>query len=308
MFSRCNSRKLSGFTLIELLVVIAIIALLLSILMPALSVVKRRAQELVCRTNLHQWYIAHLNYAGDNKDKMMESYGWVDASGQRAHAGAWPVEMVFDADGAGRESDFYDGIIAQSRIRPYMPGFNDAEYTYSQVVAIPNSSVPEAEYLELSGGWKCPANRDSTKDNNITRIKSYNGFRVHYSYFYGVDRFGDVGSLINGCSDPKTVSGSNQFSGRQILLADSLYIGLGYSVSTWNHGLNGPANEEWDKGIGGYTITSEMTEIPISGINRCWGDGSADWKSRKEFDLDNIVVPGGYNQYVLGEDSSGSLY
>lgn len=278
--------------------------------MPALSVVKRRAQELVCRTNLHQWYIAHLNYSGDNKDKMMDSYGMIsNTTGRRAHTGAWPVEMVFDSDGPTRDGTTnYDGIIAQNRIRPYMPGFNDAEYTWAQVNAIPGSDVPEAEHMELSGGWKCPANRDSTKDNNITRIKGYNGFRVHYSYFYGVERFGDVGSLINGCSDPKTVSGSNQFSGRQIFLADSLYIGLVYTVSTWNHGLNGPANEEWDRDIFGYTITSNMTDLPISGINRCWGDGSADWKSRKKFDLDNIVIPTGYNQYVLGSREEGSLY
>ena len=47
-----NSNK--GFTLIELLVVIAIIALLLSILMPALSKVKEQAKIVVCTSNLSQ--------------------------------------------------------------------------------------------------------------------------------------------------------------------------------------------------------------------------------------------------------------
>ncbi|MBN2137247.1 MAG: type II secretion system protein [Sedimentisphaerales bacterium] len=43
-----------GFTLVELIVVIAIIALLMSILMPALARVKKQAQDIACRSNLRQ--------------------------------------------------------------------------------------------------------------------------------------------------------------------------------------------------------------------------------------------------------------
>ena len=55
-----------AFTLIELLVVIAIIALLLSILMPALKEVKKQAQALICRSNIRQIGLAAYFYTEAN--------------------------------------------------------------------------------------------------------------------------------------------------------------------------------------------------------------------------------------------------
>ena len=64
-----------GFTLVELLVVIAIIALLMSILMPALSKVREQAKEVLCLSNLKQWGVIFLMYTGDNNSKYQP--GWV---------------------------------------------------------------------------------------------------------------------------------------------------------------------------------------------------------------------------------------
>ena len=57
--------KKRGFTLIELLVVIAIIALLLGILMPALTRVRAMAKRLVCATNLRSIHLGMYLYSGD---------------------------------------------------------------------------------------------------------------------------------------------------------------------------------------------------------------------------------------------------
>jgi prepilin-type N-terminal cleavage/methylation domain-containing protein len=58
-----------GFTLIELLVVIAIIAMLMAILMPALSKVKKIAMRVVCGTNLKGLGTAQTVYANDYDDE-----------------------------------------------------------------------------------------------------------------------------------------------------------------------------------------------------------------------------------------------
>jgi prepilin-type N-terminal cleavage/methylation domain-containing protein len=58
--------KRRGFTLIELLVVIAIIALLMSILMPALGRVRKQARLTACIAQLKQWGLMFSLYCGDN--------------------------------------------------------------------------------------------------------------------------------------------------------------------------------------------------------------------------------------------------
>jgi prepilin-type N-terminal cleavage/methylation domain-containing protein len=66
--------KRRGFTLIELLVVIAIIALLMSILMPALERVKKQARSVACLARLKQWGLFFSMYADDHNGKFMQGF------------------------------------------------------------------------------------------------------------------------------------------------------------------------------------------------------------------------------------------
>lgn len=69
MIQSFRQRAKRAFTLIELLVVIAIIAILASMLLPALTRARASSRSAVCRSNLRQVGLAWELYLGDHDDR-----------------------------------------------------------------------------------------------------------------------------------------------------------------------------------------------------------------------------------------------
>lgn len=78
---RLDGGSRGAFTLIELLVVIAIIAILMSVLMPALNRAREQGRRAVCLSHLKTLMLGWMMYADENDDRIVNGEAYWDPSG-----------------------------------------------------------------------------------------------------------------------------------------------------------------------------------------------------------------------------------
>lgn len=99
------NRRAAGFTLVELLVVIALIALLMTLLMPALSAARRQSEQSICLSRLRQLTAACTAYAVDHNGEFPfgKRVNWADHDHYRSWLNGYMWKVLRNRYGLPRE-------------------------------------------------------------------------------------------------------------------------------------------------------------------------------------------------------------
>lgn len=253
------SMKRNGFTLIELLVVIAIIALLLSIIIPALNKVKEQAAQIPCSANQRAISQAFYMYQEENSGYLVSAYAW------------WtPDEMKsFEQNNTvSKGRDWVACPIDKYGFAQSDPGKATVEYEQNGIRA--GKLWP---YLENMDSYHCPA------DKRITKTKI--GFRS-YSM---------VGSILS--EFPPYMTSENAIEKMtEITIPSAKYISVeetdtqfGWNAGSWVFDI---PNRCWYDPVAGWHV---------QGMTLAFADGHVEkhkWQDSRTIEwLQNIPAKGG---------------
>jgi prepilin-type N-terminal cleavage/methylation domain-containing protein len=276
----CYNKTKAGFTLIELLVVVAIIALLLSIITPALNQVKERAKRILCANALKQWGIAIHSYNAANNN-LMFMLRWWGGNPYPHYISTVDDYGLFDVD-----DDPRDGEWNAWRINPYLDLISknyDENGLVSDMVTCPNCSGDFMQQWIFNVNWP-----------------NHDMFEFAYAYWVigGMEptlQASDIGTE-NGEASANIYRDLtlDTLGPRRLLMSEILNLDFSEPpVYRHNHGRRGWSwNEDYWEGTG-YGPTSGHRDYEedggmATGRSQLFGDGRVQWRGISLKTEDNL--------------------
>lgn len=181
-------RSAPAFTLIELLVVVALIALLISILLPALGQARELARGTVCKANLQQVGVLVNAYTVDNEDRLFERRNWMrwislprmgsaDALTSPGLSGDDMIDPTLSGTATrvrGQQSTAYDGEHA----------YWGAAYAWYSGTTREVFACPSARNLDPNGGTATSPSSRTTADGTFDNGHVFCSYGQN-GWFYG---------------------------------------------------------------------------------------------------------------------------